>query len=76
MSAASIKFEIIEWLMKLEDKQVLDSLARLKKSFQSEDWYAELSTAQKKSLEKGIQDHKKGKYLSSKEFWSRYEKAT
>ena len=76
MNAQSLKLELIAWLAQVKDKQLLESLSQLKESFQSGDWYSNLSQEQKKSLEKGIQDHKNGKFLTSKQFWARHEKTT
>ena len=72
MNPQSIKLELISWVSKLKDKKLLGSLASIKDSTESGDWYEQLTPAQKKSLEKGIDDHKKGRTLSSKQFWERY----
>jgi hypothetical protein len=72
MKSDSLRLELISWVSKLKDKKLLNSLASLKDSEASGDWYDELNPAQKKSLQKGIQDHKKGQTLTSKEFWNRY----
>ena len=76
MSTRALKLELIHWLTNLTDKNLLESLASIKDSTVNGDWYDELSPAQKQSLENGIKDHKKGKTLTSKEFWSRHEKKT
>ena len=72
MKADSIRLELINWVSKLKDKKLLNSLASIKDSEESGDWYNELTSAQKKSFQRGIQDHKKGQALTSKEFWNRY----
>ena len=74
MNAPSIKIELINWLTQLKDKQLLESLLSVKKSVITEDWYDHISASQRKSIDTGIEDHKKGRVLSSKQFWSRYEK--
>ena len=74
MTARELKHELIRWLSNLKDKKLLNSLASIKESEQSGDWYDSLTTSQKKSLLRGIEDHKKGSTLTSKEFWKRYEK--
>lgn len=74
MSTLELKLQLINWLTDLKDKKLLQSLASIKESEQSNDWYLQLSAKQKKSLEKGIEDHKKGRTLTSKQFWQRYEK--
>lgn len=74
MNSQTIKLELINWLTKLKDKRLLGALTSIKDSEESGDWYDNLSTAQRKSLDKGIQDYKKGRTVSSKQFWDRYGK--
>jgi hypothetical protein len=74
MSTLELKLQLIGWLKDLKDRKLLASLASIKDSEQSDDWYTQLSPKQKKSLERGIEDHKKGRTLTSKQFWQRYEK--
>jgi hypothetical protein len=74
MTSQQLKHELISWLTQLKDKKLLNSLASIKDSVESGDWYSKLSAKQKKSLERGIRDHKKGNTLSSQQFWQRYEK--
>lgn len=51
---------------------MLSALTSIKDSEQSGDWYETLTSEQKKSLEKGIKDHEKGRILTSKQLWERY----
>jgi len=74
MTTQALKIELIGWLTQLNDKKVLESLASLKDSFVSGDWYAGLTAAQKKSMQKGVENHRQGKYLTSSQFRARYEK--
>ena len=74
MNSQTLKLELISWVTKLKDKKLLGALTSIKDSEESGDWYDSLTTAQKKSLEKGIQDHQKGRTVSSKQFWERYGK--
>lgn len=74
MTSQQLKHELISWLTQLNDKKLLNSLASIKDSVESGDWYSILSAKQKKSLERGIRDHKKGNTLTSQQFWQRYEK--
>ena len=74
MTTQELKHELISWLNQLKDKKLLKSLSSIKDSVESGDWYTELNSKQKKSLERGIRDHKKGNALTSKQFWQRYEK--
>lgn len=74
MNSQTLKLELINWVTKLKDKKLLGALTSIKDSEESGDWYDSLTTAQKKSLEKGIQDHQKGRTVTSKKFWERYGK--
>jgi len=74
MSTLELKIQLINWLTELKDKNLLSSLASIKDSEQSDDWYKQLNPKQRKSLDRGIDDHKKGRILTSKQFWQRYEK--
>ena len=74
MTSQQLKHELISWLTQLKDKKILNSLASIKDSVESGDWYSKLSAKQKKSLERGIRDQIKGNTLTSQQFWQRYEK--
>jgi hypothetical protein len=74
MTTKELKHELISWLSGLTDKKLLRAIASIKDSNESGDWYSGLTSKQRKSLERGIADHKKGRMLTSKEFWARYEK--
>lgn len=74
MNTHSLKLELINWVTKLKDKKLLGALSSIKDSEESGDWYDNLTSAQKKSLEKGVQDFQKGRVVSSKQFWARYGK--
>lgn len=74
MNSRALKLELINWLNNLKNLKLLHSLSSIKDSEQSGDWYESLTPKQKKSLEKGIDDHKKGRTLTGKDFRKRYEK--
>jgi hypothetical protein len=74
MTTQVLKSELINWLSGLTDRKLLESLHAIKNSVEGGDWYNHLTESQKQSLEKGIQDHRDGKYLTSEAFWARYEK--
>jgi len=63
--------EIVEWISKPENKDILDILMLIKESSESGDWYKRLTKEEKKSVQQGIEDHKKGKTLTSGEFWEK-----
>jgi len=57
------KIELIQWLSTLNDKSLIDKIMRLRKK-EKTDWWNEISTDEKKSIEKGIQDADNGKLTS------------
>lgn len=74
MKSAQLKLELIEWLTSLEDKEILQSLFRFKTIQENTDWWDTLSEVQLKEIEKGIEDVKKGKTVSSKAVWQNLRK--
>lgn len=61
--------EIVKWISKPENKDILDTLKLIKASSESGDWYNTLTKDEKDSINQGIEDHKMGKTLTSREFW-------
>ena len=72
MKADTLKLELIQWLSSLEDKQVLQSLFFFKNIQQKTDWWDELTEEQLTKINKGIEDIKKGRTISSKDIWKKY----
>ncbi len=74
MNIQTLKYEIIEWITKTNDNSLLRTLKSIKDSgATSSDWYEDLSSEEIESINRGIENHKKGEVLTSKEFWSGYE---
>ncbi len=72
MSTAELnrkKLELIAWINRLNDENIIEFLDAFKGSKANEDWWDELSEGQKKMIQKGLDDAKEGKLVSSKEFW-------
>ena len=67
------KIELIQWLTSLEDKSLIKKILDLRNS-QTEDWWNEISSAEKESIEKGISDSKKEKLNPHSEVRKVYEK--
>jgi len=67
------KIELIQWLLSLDDQSLIDKLMKLKKKERT-DWWNEISVAEKKSIEKGIQDANNGKLTSHLNVKKVYEK--
>lgn len=69
MKAESIKLELIEWLAKLTDESLLNSLHHLKKVSENVDWAESMSSEQKESIIRGLKDLEDNKVISSETFW-------
>lgn len=52
------KIELIQWLTTLEDEEIIQKILDLRRS---DEWWNEISEAEKKSIEKGISDANSGK---------------
>lgn len=73
MGHETIKLELIEWLMKLEDDETLEYLKVMKDSKTSKrDWWDDLTDEQKKSIEKGLKDIDEGRTVPHEEVKKKY----
>jgi hypothetical protein len=62
MRNEAIKLELIEWLIKLDDKDILSYLKVVKDSKAiNKDWWEFLSESQKAGIERGLDDVKNGR---------------
>lgn len=66
-----IKLNLISWINQLSDKELISFLDGIRLSRANEDWWNELSTAQKKQILSGIKDADEGKVIDSKDFWKK-----
>jgi len=66
-----VREEIIEWISKTNDEDLLQTLKLIKESGGFSEWYDLLSASEIKSLERGKKDHQAGNTLTSEEFWKR-----
>lgn len=64
--------EIVEWLSKPENEEILQTLKLIKESSESTDWYDTLKNSEKESVEKGQRDHQEGNVISSDDFWEKH----
>jgi hypothetical protein len=72
----AVKLNLVDWINQLSDKHVLTFLEALRLSNnKGEDWWKDLSDAQKKQIKLGIKDADEGNFLTSEEFWKRIKKA-
>ena len=74
MSVAEIqetKTNLIEWINQLSDSTMLFALNSIRLSNSEDDWWGNLSDAQKQHINEGIEDEENGRLMSSEEFWKR-----
>ncbi len=77
MSTAELnqkKLDLIAWINKLTDENMIEFLDGLKRLKSKEDWWDELSEKQQKIIQSGIDDIKTGKVISSIQFWNEIKK--
>jgi hypothetical protein len=67
------KIELIQWLSTLTDASVIEKLLKLRKE-QQNDWWDEISEAEKASIDKGLKDAEEGKLKPHSEARKAYEK--
>tara|TARA_R110002072_G_C7726306_1_gene515315 strand:+ start:160 stop:393 length:234 start_codon:yes stop_codon:yes gene_type:complete len=67
------KIELIQWLSTLNDVSLIDKLVKLREK-EKTDWWNEISTSEKESIEKGILDADNGKLTSHSTVKKIYEK--
>jgi hypothetical protein len=68
------KIELIQWLTTVEDKLLIRKLLDLKKK-EAKDWWNEISSKEKESIEQGIVDANDGKLTPHSEARKVYEKS-
>ncbi|TXK71765.1 hypothetical protein [Mesonia sp. HuA40] len=73
LSLENKKIELIQWLSTLNDKSLIDQLMKIRDK-EKTDWWKEISTAEKNSIEKGIQDADNAKLTSHHKVKDIYEK--
>jgi hypothetical protein len=73
MSNEALKLELIEWLARLQDPDMLASIQHLKKVSEDEGTiWSQMTAEQKTSYERGIAQLDAGLGIDSKELWKRY----
>jgi hypothetical protein len=65
MGHDAIKLELIQWLTKLDNKETIEYLKIVKDSQSvNNDWWDDLSDAQKQGIERGLDDIENGRTIS------------
>jgi hypothetical protein len=73
MAHEGLKLELIEWLTKLEDDEIIQYLKAVKDSKQDEhNWWDDLDASQKKGIEKGLKDIDEGRVIPHDEVRKKY----
>jgi hypothetical protein len=65
------KLDLIAWINRLSDEDIIEFLDGLKKSKSKNDWWDELSENQQKIVQNGIDDIENGNVISSAKFWKK-----
>lgn len=73
LSLENKKIELIQWLSTLNDTSLIDKLMKLREK-EKNDWWNEISTIEKESIDKGIQDANSSKLTSHSNVKEIYEK--
>ena len=75
MDLTTQKLELIEWLIQLKDKSLIDYLNTIKDSISSDtDWWDELTDDQKASIERGMKDIEEGRFHTHESVKKKYER--
>jgi hypothetical protein len=72
MKIEAAKLELIEWLQKLDNEQMLEALLFYKKNHEAKDWADDLTPAQKAKVYQGLDDVRAGRVMESAEVWKKY----
>ena len=63
------KLDLIAWINRLSDENMIEFLDGLKKSKSKDDWWDDLSENQQRMLQNGMDDIKSRNVISSSQFW-------
>lgn len=64
-----IKLDLIAWINRLFDENVIEFLDGLKQPESNQDWWGELTTRQEQIIHEGVTDAENDNLISSSEFW-------
>jgi hypothetical protein len=70
-----IKLDLIDWINKLSDIDLIQFLDGLRISRAQNDWWEELPIDHKKQILAGLKDADEGKLMDSKLFWENLNNA-
>ena len=69
----NVKIDLIQWLTTLEDSSIIQKIMELRNN-EKEDWWTQISDAEKESIELGISDANNGNLKPHSEARKIYEK--
>jgi predicted transcriptional regulator len=76
MNIQSQKLELIDWISKLNDSAVIETLRSIKENYsKSRDWSADLSNEELASIQRGLKDIEEGRlhsHESAKQIYGKY----
>ncbi len=73
MEQKAIKLELIEWLTRLNDIDILIYLKKIKESrANNNDWWDDLTEQQKLGIQRGLRDIDEGKVVSHDKIAKKY----
>jgi hypothetical protein len=73
MSTAELnkkKLDLIAWINRLSDENIIEFLDEFKRSKSKNDWWDELSDSQQLLVQEGLDELEKENMLTSTEFWN------
>jgi len=65
-SVQNRKNKLIQWLSSLEDESIIEKVAKIREA-EEQDWWDELSIAEKESIERGMADIDAGRVKTQEE---------
>ncbi len=75
MDIQAEKTGLIQWIADLDDSSIINKIKEIRRAYSfSDDWWEELSTAEKESVKKGLKDIEEGRVHSHKTAKKLYER--
>ena len=76
MNTSADKIDIIQWVAGLDDKSTLKQLKKIKElsTAKQQDWWDTITQEERQSIERGLEDSKKGRITPHSEVRKKYEK--
>jgi hypothetical protein len=68
------KLGLIHWLTELNDAATINAVEQIRTSAPTDEWWVEISLAEKMSINRGLSDLQTGKTISHTQTRKRYEK--